>query len=75
MTKNDKIAWFIENATRPYIEARDEAEQELHKLTPVLCLCGALATDFHTQYCQEYQEQLKTIIINKLQGLLPQNAK
>lgn len=71
MTKNEKIAWLQYHAPGPYERARAEAEKELDELTPMFCFCGTLATGFHTACCRKFQERMKTRIIDKLKGLLP----
>ena len=71
MTKNDKITWLIQYAPASYARAKVEAMNELDDMTPVFCFCGALATGLHTSRCKKFQEQLKTRIISKLNGMLP----
>lgn len=71
MNKNDKIAWLMQHAPGPYTRAKAEAMNELDDMTPIFCFCGALATGLHTSHCKKFQERLKTKIVQKLKGLLP----
>lgn len=71
MTKDQKNQWLIQHAPGPYARAKAEAMNELDDITPIFCFCGALATGLHTSHCKKFQERLKTKIIQKLKGLLP----
>ena len=72
MTTNEKIVWLQHHAPGPYARARAEAERELDEQTPIFCFCGSLATGLHTSHCKKFQERMKTRIINKLNGMIPQ---
>ncbi len=71
MNKEEKISWLLQNHPAEYMQAKAQAEAELDELTPMFCFCGKLATGWHTNHCKQFQDRLKSMIINCLKPLLP----